>query len=158
MQKEIIRGDQQYRRKLFTGYACLLVVAAGFFMFFVPFAKIYLNSLSIKTAFTIMEIAAILFLVSFIFPAVYIIGIGRAIVKHQSVPFPGMKVIYDTQVIYGAKAIMRGKLIIILGIVSILMAVAGGYSTHYFFKKFRGDPLFRTIFITSIHNITSQPL
>lgn len=145
MQNEIVKTDRQYRKRLFIAYGIVLAVLACFITIVLPIIISEIKSLPVRSVFAIMETGAIVFLLLFIGPAFYIIHIGRTIIKHRCVPYPGMKVIRDTLVISGERAIKRGRMLVILGIISVTMAILGSWSTYYFFTKFRNDPLFRGI-------------
>jgi hypothetical protein len=87
-----------------------------------------------------------LFLLCFIPVAVYVIIIGRRTCRYKAIPYPGMRVIRDTVVVTGKKAIIRGKGLIILGIVTIVLVIASMICTHYIILNFKQHPLFRSIF------------
>jgi hypothetical protein len=73
----------------------------------------------------------------FVGPACYLIVIGRRIIASQRMPYPGQKVIHDTRVITGKRAILRGRMLLFLGIFGIFIAFAGAARSHYLIEKFR---------------------
>lgn len=137
MQEEIYRTDRAYRNKLFTAYAAGLILVAASVGFGLPPFLRYLDACAVMKFLTITEICAIVFLLSFIVPAFFLLMTGRRILFHKQVPYPGMKVIHDTKVIFGKRAAFRGRLLIALGVFSIFVAITGSFVTHHYFEKFR---------------------
>jgi hypothetical protein len=149
VREEIFKTDRGYRTRLFAAYAAgIFILAAGIGFGLPPFLR-YLDACAVMTFLTITEICAITFLLSFIVPAFLLLRTGRKILFHQQVPFPGMKVMRDTKVIFGKKAAFRGKLLIALGIFSILAALAGSFVTHRSFEKFRHFNPFHSVVRTA---------
>jgi hypothetical protein len=137
--------DRGYRRKLFIAYAASIVfLGAGVWIGLPPFLR-YLRACAILDFLPITEICALTFLAGFTVPAIFLISVGRKILFHKQVPYPGMKVIRDTKVIFGGKAIFRGRLLVGLGVFSIFISIAGSLATHYYFEKFRHFNPFHTV-------------
>jgi hypothetical protein len=135
--QEFFRTDRRYRTRLFISYGAALLLLALFFRFGLPPFLAFLRGREIPAFLMITEICVMVFLLSFIVPALYLIYIGKKILHFGQVPYPGMKVIRDTKVIFGSKAVFRGKILIFLGILSIALAIAGSIASHYYFEKFR---------------------
>jgi len=142
---KIVRVDRGYRRRLFLWYLSGMLIA-GMCLLAVRPAHRFIFSHDIITAFRYLEGAAIVFLLLFSIPAVYLIRTGRKILRHGSFPFPGMKVIRDTIILEGAEAGRRGKALIALGILSIFMSISGIVLTHVMFERWKNDPIFRPLF------------
>jgi hypothetical protein len=71
---------------------------------------------------------------AFIFLSIVLFGLymclfGWKVIKHKQIPPPGTKVIVDTKVLEGEKAVTRGKIIIA---VSLVLIAVGLYSGLYF--------------------------
>lgn len=81
------------------------------------------------------EFILILLLLLFIGPSIYLIYIGRQIKRSGEFPFPGMKVIRDTKVIVGEKALNRGRMFTILGYSSIILSISGSIRIHFTLTK-----------------------
>ncbi|MBD3345831.1 MAG: hypothetical protein GF401_12280 [Chitinivibrionales bacterium] len=146
MQEEIVRADKTYRNRLFSGYALGAVFLVLIIKYVIPWFLLQLQELSIPRAMVVIETVAIIFLLSFIGPAYYLIITGRKILKFKRVPYPGMKVIRDTKVKRGKPAFLQARVLIGVGTLSILMSLAGSFMTHYYFVKFKNDPMFKGIF------------
>jgi hypothetical protein len=137
MPEEIFKTDRSYRKKLFIAYGTAILVLALLIMFGLPPVLRYLRACGILKFLTITEIMALAFLLGFIGPAMFLVHTGRKILFYKQVPYPGQKVIHDTKVVFGRKAIFRGRLLVFLGIASIFIAITGSIITHYKFEKFR---------------------
>jgi hypothetical protein len=137
MPEVIFRTDRLYRKKLLTAYAAGILFCAGAAWLFLPPFLRYLRGCQIPEFLKLTEICALAFLLLFIGPALFLINTGRKILLHSQVPYPGMKVIRDTKVIVGNRAVARGRLLIALGIFSIFVAISGSIMTHYYFEKLR---------------------
>jgi hypothetical protein len=137
MPEVIVKADRGYRKKLFTAYALCIFFLGMFAWICLPLIMKYLNACEIPKFLNLTEICALAFLLLFVGPAIFLINTGRKILRHNQVPYPGMKVIHDTKVILGKGAVTRGRLLIALGVLSIFVAIAGSIITHYYFEKFR---------------------
>jgi hypothetical protein len=143
--QQIIKADKHYRTKLFTAYAIGLVAISAGIGFGVPSFLKYLDSLEIPAMLNVGEITIISLLTCFIGPSAYLIIVGNRIIRSRRIPYPGQKVIRDTKVIEGKKAVFRGRLLFFFGIAAIIFLAAGAARSHYFFEKFRHFNPFETI-------------
>ena len=133
---EIIKTDKKYRNILFAAYLAAIGIAVIFIKFVWPVLLKHFNALDVKTTFVIGETVITIFLLSFIIPAFYLIVTGRKILQHNQIPYPGMKVIRDTKVIYGRNARIRGHVLVWLGYISIVFAVVSTLTTHFLIRRF----------------------
>ncbi len=85
---------------------------------------------------------AVVLLLLFILPSAYLIATGRRVIREGRRPHSGMKVIRDTVVSRGSKALGRGRILDWLGATSILLVAAGSSATRFIFYKFKTDPFF----------------
>lgn len=136
MAEEIVKADKSYRTRLFGIY--ILCIAAGIpvFSLGVPRLIDYIMNLDFRIAQYTMEVLLIALLCCFAPAAVYLIVLGRRVLKHGAFPYPGMKVIRDTVIVKGDKARFRGRALIFLGSLFIFLMFAGIASIHYSFVKF----------------------
>jgi hypothetical protein len=133
----ILKADKQYRNRLFTAYLIGIAGLVICLFFGLPRYLVYLDKIKIMSMLNLAEISVMVFLACFIGPAWYLIVVGRKIMVSKRTPYPGQKVIHDTKIIEGEKAVTRGKILFILGIITIVMIIAGAARSHYFFEKFR---------------------
>jgi hypothetical protein len=135
--QEIIKVDKQYRKKLFIAYLLgIVTLSLGFSLGMRPFIN-YLNHLYFAPLMNVSEACVMLILICIIGPSCFLIYVGRRIMVSQRMPYPGQKVIHDTKVITGKKAVLRGRMLLILGIAAITISIAGAARSHYIFEKMR---------------------
>ena len=120
---KILKADRVYRRKLFLSYFAVICFGIVFWNFLLPVLINKLENLPNKERIEAKELIAHLILLFFIPVAIYVITIGRRVCRYETIPYPGMKVIRDTAIVTGKKAITRGRSLII--------------------QRFRNNPLFR---------------
>jgi hypothetical protein len=90
----------------------------------------------------VTETLGIGFLLFFIVPAVFLIVTGRRIVLEKRIPHTRMRTLFDTPIVRGPQATLRGYALICLGGFCIAAVLMGGAATHFLFYKFRTDPMF----------------
>jgi energy-coupling factor transporter transmembrane protein EcfT len=144
--KCIIKADKKYRKNLFNVYLIGISIVIAFWHWGIPVINNFIQELPIKKEVETLEILAHVLLLLFFAPAVYLIYIGRKIRKHSLLPYPGMRVIRDTHVLKGKKAVVRGNILIILGITMICTAILSMTTTHVILVEFKTHPLIRPIF------------
>jgi hypothetical protein len=142
MEPEILKADRAFRARLFLGYGLSLAALAAL----VPavswaFAR-YMAGAQVPQKLLAAEAAGSGFMLLFILPSVYLVATGRRVVREGRWPHSGMKVIHDTEVQRGAKAVARGRRLIWLGATCIFLVVCGSLATRFIFYKFKTDPLF----------------
>ncbi len=137
MELDIIKANKQYRTRLFSAYAiCIVVISLAVGLGLRPF-RAYMDHLTFPALMNVSEIVIMCAMFAFVGPACYLVVIGRRIIASQRMPYPGQKVIHDTKVITGKRAVLRGRLLLFLGIFGICIAFAGAARSHYLIDKFR---------------------
>lgn len=144
--KIIIQADKDYRRKLLLSYLTAILIGIIMWIFFISPLIIILENLPNKERVETKETIVHLFLFSFIPVAIYVIVIGCRVCKYKAMPYPGMKVIRDTVVVTGKKAIFQGRSLIILGIAGIVLTISSMIANHLIILRFKQNPLFRSVF------------
>lgn len=143
---EMVKVDRIYRRNLFGAYILAIVVGVALVKWVAPVAIGYVSNLPNKERVETLEILKHVALLFFIPPALYLIHIGKTVCRYKSMPYPGMRVIHDTKVVTGKKALWRGRSMILLGVVLIAMVVGSIVATHVITLRFKQHPLFRAVF------------
>ncbi|HMD67882.1 MAG TPA: hypothetical protein VKF42_03320 [Chitinivibrionales bacterium] len=137
MEPEIVKTDKQFRTRLFTMYlVCLAAIGLAIGFGIRPYLS-YMGRVHFQELMTASEISIICLLVPLIGPSIYLIVVGRRIIRSKRMPYPGQKVIHDTKVIDGSRAIRRGRTLLWLGIVCIFFVVIGVGRSVYLIEKFR---------------------
>ena len=146
MEKVVIKTDKRYRRNLFTVYLILIAVGVAVVKWGIPAFRSYLMELPPKSLVETVEATIHIFLMLFIPAAAYLIFIGRKICIFKAMPYPGMKVIHDTVVVTGKKALLRGWSLMVLGAIMILMVIASSIVTHRIIVHMKNVPILKPIF------------
>lgn len=137
MEPEIVRTDKPYRQRLFTVYLVCLAALGLVLYFGLPPYFAYVNRVGFQDLMTASEITIICLLVPLVGPSIYLIVVGRRIIRSKRMPYPGQKVIHDTKVVDGSRAIRRGRTLLWLGIVCIFLVIAGVGRSVYLIETFR---------------------
>jgi hypothetical protein len=135
-EKGIQKADKEYRTKYLK---CLfLYTGLGFAMILwvVPFLISFLETLKPERAIKTVVVVFIIMFLSLIPMAIYMMKLGRRILKSERFPPPGMKVIRDTVVLEGQHARYRGYLIMILSLILILLSTGFMITMPYLLNKF----------------------
>jgi len=131
MPDRIILADKKYRKKIFIIYFISVALGAALIGWGLPWVKGHIQGLAPESA-----LNNLIMLVRFMFLSIvpigfYILSHGRKILIHKQFPPPGTKVIIDTRVIEGEKALIRGRLIIAIAGCLIAVCLIGGlYLPH----------------------------
>ena len=142
MEQEILKADKQYRKRLFSAYLIGVAVVSLCLYFGLPRFLAHLDKLKLAGRLDLAEISLMVFFACFIVPACYLIAVGRRIMVAKRFPWPGQKVIHDTKIIEGRKAVNRGRMLFSLGIFTIVILAAGAARTHFIFDKIRNFNFF----------------
>ncbi len=136
----ILKGNKTYRNQILSLYLGLIFILYLIWNFLWPRLFLSFQLLPVRRSFTIAEITCIVFLISFLFPAAYLIRLGSKISRSGQYPFPGMRLMFDTKVIVGLKAMRYGRSFQFLGWLSVCMAVLGSVWVHFVFEHIRHSP------------------
>jgi hypothetical protein len=135
--QEIIKVDKQYRKKLFFAYILgIMIISFGLSLGLRPFIN-YPDHLYYAPLMNVSEACVMFVLLCIIGPSCFLIYVGRRIIVSQRMPYPGQKVIHDTKLLEGKKAVLRGRMLLYLGIAAIVISLAGAARSHYIFEKMR---------------------
>ena len=135
MDEGIIRPDKNYRKRVFSLYVVLVLIGVVFMGWVLPWSKAYTEQLDPENALRTMKFTLVVVFLSIIPIAIYILTLGRKMVKHERFPPPGMKVLRETLVIKGARARLRGRVLVVLSLVLIFLALLGALYIPYMIDK-----------------------
>jgi hypothetical protein len=139
MEKEILRADSEYRRKFVVKYTILYTaaLAAGCLLIFWgrPWLKSYLEGLEPGAALHFINWSITGIFLSILPISAFLFRFGQKIVRAERFPPPGTKVIRDTEVLRGGKAIARGRLFIGIALVVAVLALGSAVFFPYWLNK-----------------------
>jgi hypothetical protein len=139
-----VRGDKRLRWLAYGGHLLSLVALIAFLGWMTrglrqankePDAEVVLLVLRAAQIFI-----AFLFL-SLLPLATYLWRLGRGAIRCRQMPPPGMKIIWDTKLIEGDKAITQGRRMAAVGFVLIAIGLVGGLYVPYKLGSLYGEPL-----------------
>ena len=112
MTDRIILADKKYRRKVIIIYLISVTLGAALISWGLPWVKGHIKGLEPESA-----LNNLIMLVRFMFLSIvpfsfYMLSHGRKVLMHEQFPPPHSKVIIDTRIILGEKAVIRGRIII----------------------------------------------
>jgi len=136
----IVRADKRYRRKALAVCAGLILLGAVMIGWVLPKAEGYLEQLEPETALRALEGALIAIFLTLLPMGLYVLQLGRRIMKAELFPPPGVKVIADTPLVQGRKARNYGRIFVICGLVLISLGLFGALYTQYLLRKLNGRP------------------
>ncbi|MBW1992180.1 MAG: hypothetical protein JRI59_08710 [Deltaproteobacteria bacterium] len=144
MEKEILRADPEYRRKMLVVMAVVYLTAVtmtGALIFWGhPWMKGYLATLEPKAGLRLITWLLIGIFLSFLPLCGYIFRQGRRIIVSECFPAPGTRVIRDTEVIRGKGAVTRGRLLVGAAILMAFLALAAAVGLPYWLHCLTDSP------------------
>ncbi len=139
MEKEILRADGEYRRKFLIKITILYTVALALGCLLIfwgrPWLKSYLDSLEPRAALNFITWSLIVIFLSILPISAFLFRFGQKIVRAERFPPPGTKVIRDTEVLRGGRAVARGRLFIGIALVVAILAVGSAVFFPYWLNK-----------------------
>ncbi|MDI6853500.1 MAG: hypothetical protein QME75_07860 [Deltaproteobacteria bacterium] len=139
MEKEILQGDGDYRRKFIVKTAILYTVAlaAGCLLIFWgrPWLRSYLDGLEPRAALNFLTWSLTIIFLSILPVCAFFFRFGQKIVRAQRFPLPGTKVIRDTEVLRGDRAVARGRLFIGIALVVAALALVSAVFFPYWLNR-----------------------
>jgi hypothetical protein len=139
MSEEIVRADEAYRRKFFTWHVIFILFGAVVIVWGLPLLEEYLRNANPKTAAGVLKGWFIFAFLSIIPIALYMLSVGRKVIKHERIPLPGAKVIIDTRPTVGQKAKLRGRVLVGVSLVLIALGLSGALLSPFMLDKIMSE-------------------
>ncbi len=131
MNDRMIKADRKLRQ-LVIGICVLSVlivlVLTGWVL---PRGVRYLERQEPRTILWVLEAGTALIFLSVVPMAIYLYCFGRRIVRHRQLPPPGTRVVVNTRLIEGDRAVTRGRIVMALAIVLLALGLVGGLYFPY---------------------------
>lgn len=142
IQGRIIKADKRIRKLVILAYIITILVMVVLLTRAFPWGEDRLGKL--KDPAVVLRIIQIV--IAFIFLSIvpfglYMCRFGWQVIKHKQMPPPGTKVIMDTKLIEGEKAVTCGKLIIVISLLLIVLGLYGGLYFPYKLGKVFGEQI-----------------
>lgn len=140
--ENVIKADKKNRWLVLFGYLISVLVLTILLSIVLPWGEDRLEKIEDpKVLLRIIRIVIAYIFLSIVPFGLYLCRFGWRVIKHKQMPPPGTKVIVDTKVLKGDKAVTRGKLIIAISLVLIILGLCGGLYFPYKFGKVLGEQI-----------------
>jgi len=142
IQERVIKADKRIRKFVILAYIAAVLVMLVLLMWILPRGEDRLEKLEdLEVLLRIIRIVIAFIFLSIVPFGLYMCRFGWRVIKHKQMPPPGTKVIVDTKLIEGDKAVTRGRLIIAISLLLIMMGLFGGLYFPYKLKKVFGEQI-----------------
>lgn len=139
---KVIKADKRIRMLVFLAYFVSVLVLA---VWMLPWSESKLEQVEKpEVLLRIIRIVIAFIFLSIVPFGVYLCLFGWRVIKHREMPPPGTKVIVDTKVLEGDKAVTRGRLVITVALVLIVLGLFGGLYFPYKLGKVFGEQIRQT--------------
>jgi hypothetical protein len=136
-QHPIIHRNKKTGLLLLAGYiVCFVALFSYLFIFIRP--ELLNNPDSIKPHLKFIRAFLIFGLLNVIVYAGYKIWFGLQVMKHRQIPPPEIIIFFDTKLFQGDTAVKRGRRIVVIAIIFIILSLIGGIYVHYNLEKLLG--------------------
>lgn len=139
IQEHAIKADKRIRKFVILAYIVAVLVILVLTMWILPWSEGKLEQTEPEVMLRIIRIVIAFIFLSIVLFGLYMCRFGWRVIRHKKMPPPGTKVIVDTKVLEGDKAVMRGKIIIAVSLVLIIVGLYGGLYFPYKLKKVFGE-------------------
>jgi hypothetical protein len=133
----VLKADPRARRKLIYIILTFCVLFFIICQWVLPEFQTYLKHKQPQESLKIGLVAISIIFLSALFIPAYFYRYGRRILKSSQFPPPGMKVMYDTEIVVGNTARHKAYIIILLSFfMALLLLFSGFYLPYSLYKTF----------------------
>ena len=137
----MIKADKRIRTLIILAYIAAVLVMVVLLVWILPWGEGKLEQTEPEVMLWIIRIVIAFIFLSIIPFGLYMCRFGWKVIKHKQMPPPGTKVIVDTKIIEGKKAVTSGKIIIAISLVLIIVGLYGGLYFPYKLGKVFGEQI-----------------
>lgn len=138
---KIIKADKRTRILVILVYIISVLILAVLLMWVFPWSEDRIEQAEPEVMLRIIRIVITFIFLSIVPFGVYLCLFGWRVIKYRQTPPPGTKVIVDTKVLEGDKAVTRGRLIIGISLMLIVLGLYGGLYFPYKLGKVFGEQI-----------------
>ena len=131
----MMKADKRIRTLIILAYIVAMLVSMILVVWILPWSEGKLEQIEPGIMLRIIQIVIAFILLSIIPFGLYMCRFGWLVIKHEQMPPPGTKVIVDTRVLEGNKAVIRGKIIVAIFLILIIVGLYGGLYFPYKLEK-----------------------
>ena len=140
-QERVIKADKRVRMLVILAWIACICAGLALIRWVLPWGQGQLERAEPAKALRAIQIVNSFIFLSVIPFGVYPFRLGRRVVAHRQMPPPGTKVIMDTKLLEGDKAVTRGQLMMAIALVLISLGLAGGLYLPYKLGKVFGEQI-----------------
>ncbi len=131
MNDRMIKADKKLRGLVIGIAAIGVLVALVLMQWVLPRGVRYLERQEPRTILRVLEAGTALIFLSVVPMALYLYCFGRRAVRYRQLPPPGTRVVVNTKVIEGDRAVTRGRIVMTLAVVLFVLGLGGGLYFPY---------------------------
>jgi hypothetical protein len=135
MDDRIIKADRKARKLALVMCVIGVLVAVVLMGWVVPWGMARLEREEPRTVLSVLEAATAVVFLSVVPMAIYLYRFGRGVVRHRQLPPPGTRLMVDTRLIEGERAVRRGRLVMALAGVLLALGLLGGLGLPCYLEK-----------------------
>ena len=140
-QEHVIKADKRARMLFILAWIACGCAGMALIGWVLPWGQGQLEKAEPAKALLAIQIAIGFIFLSVIPISVYLFQLGLRAVAHRQMPPPGTRVIKNTKVLEGDKAVTRGRLMMVLALLLVMLGLAGGLYLPYKIGKAFGEQI-----------------
>jgi hypothetical protein len=142
-ERKVITAGRRTRLIVLVAWVACVIVGVALILWVVPAGQAHLEEQEPATALRYIQVLLAVIFLSLVPVAAYLLWFGWRVIRSGQMPPPGTKVIVDTRVIEGDAAETRGRIIVMLAGVLLLVGLVGGLYLPCHFEQLLGEKLQR---------------
>lgn len=143
-EERVVRAGPRARLLILVAWVACVIVGTVLILWGIPAGQAHLEEQEPATALRYIQVILAVIFLSLVPVAAYLLWFGRRVIRSRQMPPPGTKAIVDTIAIQGDAAETRGRIIVMLAGVLLLLALVGGLYFPYRFGQLFGEKVQRS--------------
>ncbi len=140
-QERVIKADKRARMIFIIAWIACVCVGAALIRWALPWGQGHLEQAEPAKALLAIQVVVGFIFLSVVPFGVYLFRLGLRAVQCRQMPPPETKVIVDTKVLEGDKAMTRGRLMMALALLLLTLGLIGGLFLPYKLGKAFGEQI-----------------
>ena len=140
-QERVIRADKRVRMLVILAWIVCVCAGVALITWVLPWGQGQLEQAEPAKALRAIQIVIGFIFLSIIPFSVYLFRLGLRAVRCRQMPPPGTRVIKDTKVLEGDKAVTRGRQITVIALALVALGLIGGLYLPYKIGKAFGEQI-----------------
>lgn len=141
MNDQMLKANEKARTLAVAMCVVSVLVVAALTGWIVPWGLARLEREEPRTVLSVLEVVTAVVFLSVVPMALYLYRFGRRVVRHRQMPPPGTRLIVNTRLIEGDRAVRRGRLVMTLAAVLLALGLLGGLGLPCYLEKVFGARL-----------------